>query len=842
MTTISVPSRLSRASFLAACALVACIATAAPAGARAAMPQTEAELINQIRTMSNDEIVRRLGESGMTRTEVRDRLRRAGYDPYLADRYFDAMLQTSGLPGDVETESLDALQRIGLIGIGPADELSASLARPTLAGMATDEEDSLGPEPGPPVFGKGVFFYQSPRFDPFHSGPVGDDYVLGPGDVISLVVTGDVERVHEQLNVSRSGEVFIPAVGLVPAQGRTLGELRDMLYVRLGQVYSGIRREAGATTRFSVSLASLRAIQVRVLGAVVRPGAYQISSIGTFLEALYFAGGPTDEGTYRRLLLNRSGEEPVEIDLYPYLNSGNTSGDPRMQTGDVVFVPAVGKQATIRGPVRRQSVFELKEGEGLRDLVRFAGGLLPEASLETANVSRILPPSERSQETERIVVDVPLDSVLLGDQSFDIIAGDVVSVFPVSTIIRNTVVVAGFGVRRPGVYELRPGMTVRDVLGRAGGVVPSARMDRVRLLRFDRAAGRHNMFTNQVDLDAALEEDDIVEVFVQGSFLGEDSVTIVGRVRDPGSYALTPGMTASDLILSAGGLLSNADQEVAEVVRMRTTNGESGASSTAVTIASVFAESEPRLLPRGGNGSLPRDNDIDERDYPLQAGDRVYVRLAADRRETGYVYLMGEVERPGEYALLRNDETLSSVIARAGGLTQEANPRGLQLKRRGIFVGVEFGQDEIGGDRETDPVIHAGDTIALPVLDNTVAVTGSVNFPSRTVYRSGLSVEDVLSEAGGVTEDADLNRTSVFYPNGNRSTVNKFLGFRRYPALEPGSTVFVPLKEEDTGTDWAQALGTTATILQAVAVNILAIRSLTDQTSSSSQNGQNGET
>lgn len=816
----------------AACMLSACIAVASPFGAWAATSQTEAELANQLMTMSNEEIVRRLGDSGLSRAQVRDQLRRSGYDPYLADRYFDALSRGSEFGGVADAESIDAFRRIGLVGVGSSDELSASLGRPELAGVARNlaDADSLARVSGPQVFGKGVFFHQSPRFDPFHSGPVGDDYVLGPGDAISLVLTGDVQIVHEQLNIARNGELFIPAVGLVSAQGRTLGELQDMLYVRLGQVYSGIRREAGATTRFSVSLASLRAIQVRVLGAVVRPGAYQLSSIGTFLEALYFAGGPTDEGTYRKLMLNRAGEEPVEIDLYPYLNSGNTSGDPRMRNGDVVFVPAVGKQATIRGPVRRQAVFELKEGEGLRDLIRFAGGVLPEASLETANVSRILPPSERSQEMERVVADVPLDSVLSGVRSFDIVAGDVVSLFPVSSRVRNTVYLRGDGVRRPAAYELQSGMTVRDVLERGGGLVSTARADRLRVLRLNRATGYYHLIDNQADLDVVQEEDDIVETFVHAHFASEDSVQIIGHVINPGRYLLAPGMTVSDMVLSAGGFLSDADSRVVDVVRSEAdAEGRIRATNTQVWVADAFGDSG-RLSPRS-------DNVIHDMDYVLESADRIYVRQSIERRVIGEVVIAGEVIRPGSYSLLSTDEKLSSMIARAGGLTPEANPGALQLRRRGILVGLDWTSDGAVFGGQVDPVIHAGDTITLPVVDNTVAATGSVNFPSRTVYRAGISVKDVLAEAGGTTQDADLNRTSVFYPDGNRSVVKRFLGIRRYPALEPGSTIFVPVKEEDEGADWSQALSTTATILQAVAVNILAIRSLTNQNQNQGNQG-----
>lgn len=835
MTTSTLVHSL-RTKLLAACALSVCIAVPSPFGTWAATSQTEAELINQIRTMSNEEIVRRLGDSGLSRAQVRDRLQRLGYDPYLADRYFDALLRGSEFAGAAEAESFDAFRRIGLVSTGSSDELSASLERPELAGVARNlaDDDALASVSDPQVFGNGVFFHQSPRFDPFHSGPVGDDYILGPGDAISLVLTGDIQIVHEQLNIARNGELFIPEVGLVPAQGRTLGELREMLYVRLSQVYSGVRQDAGATTRFSVSLASFRAIQVRVLGAVVRPGAYQLSSLGTFLEALYFAGGPTDEGTYRKLMLNRAGEEPVEIDLYPYLNSGNTSGDPRMRNGDVVFVPAVGKQATIRGPVRRQAVFELKEGEGLRDLIRFAGGVLPEASLETANVSRILPPSERSQEMERVVADVPLDSVLSGVRSFDIVAGDVVSLFPVSSRVRNTVYLRGDGVRRPAAYELQSGMTVGDVLERGGGLVPTARMDRLRVLRLNRATGYYHMIDNQADLDVVLEEDDILEVFAHARFASEDSVQITGRIANPGQYMLAPGMTASDIILSAGGFLTDADVSVVDVVRAEVdAEGRIRATNTHVWVGDAF--NSVRRSERLGN-------EIHDRNYVLRAADRIYVRSSREHRVLGDVVVLGEAMRPGSYSLLATDERLSSVIARAGGLTPEANPNALQLRRSGILVGLNRTSEGMVLGDEADPVMHAGDTISLPVLDNTVAATGSVNFPSRTVYRPGISVKEVLDEAGGTTQDADLNRTSVFYPDGNRSVVKRFMGIRRYPALEPGSTIFVPIKEEDDGTDWSQAFSTTATILQALAVNILAIRSLTNQgqNNQGNQDDQNG--
>ena len=813
---------------LANCALSACI-VAASAASTSATPQTEAELINQLRTVPNSQVILRLSEFGWSRAEVRDRLRQAGYDPFLADEYFAAMSRGAEMAGQAEPTMFEAFRSIGVLDPQSADDLAVDLTRPEFDGAAsTSDVAPVTSESGLQVFGNGVFFHQSPRFDPFLSGPVGDDYELGPGDAITLVLTGDVELVHQRLIVGRSGDVYIPNVGLVTVQGRTLGEVRDIFYLRLGQVYSGVRREAGATTRFDVSVANLRAIQVRVLGAVVRPGAYQMSSIGTFLEALYFAGGPTDEGSYRNLLLNRDGDVPVEIDLYPYLTVGNTSGDPLMQTGDVVFVPAVGKQATIQGQVRREAVFELQEGEGLRELIQFAGGVLPDASTRIARVERILSPSDRSQEVERVVVNAPLDSVLAGTRSFDILAGDIVTVFPVSSIVRNTVSVGG-SVRRPGQYELEPGMTVGMLVGLADGLLPQARIDRIRLMRLNQSTDEYFVISNETGLDAILEEYDVVDVFAHTQFVGADFVSIQGRVVNPGQYPMTNSMTVGDLILNAGGLLSDADTRQVEVVRTSVdAAGQVEGASVRVALGDPFGRNDQPM-------SALTDV-VEEQDFVIEANDRVFVRVAADRQMTGEVVVLGEVMRPGQYALLHHEERLSNLIARAGGVTARANPNGLAMKRSGTLIGVDFLEMMSESGSLSDPVVQAGDSITVPVLDNTVAVVGSVNFPSRSVYEPGMSVQDALARAGGPTEDADLNHTSIIYPNGHRETVSRFMWIRSYPHIEPGSTIFVPIKQE-SGSDWAQVLGTTATVLQAAAVNVIAILSLTQNNSTPSPSG-----
>src|SRR5438094_23086 len=199
-------------------------------------------------------------------------------------------------------------------------------------------------------------------------GPVPSDYRLGPGDVVVLILTGDVELAYT-LQVTREGFILIPQVGQIFVSNTTLEQLRSVLYDRLGRVYSGVRR-TNATTRFDISVANVRANQVYVVGEVAQPGAYSISSLGTVLTALYAAGGVTERANLRAVEVRRSDKPVALLDLYDYLLRGDTHDDIRLQTGDVVFVPVHGIRAEVTGAVTRPAIYELRTGETLTDLLR----------------------------------------------------------------------------------------------------------------------------------------------------------------------------------------------------------------------------------------------------------------------------------------------------------------------------------------------------------------------------------------------------------------------------------------------------------------------------------------
>src|SRR6266849_136533 len=352
-----------------------------------------------------DSIRTRLQSSGLTADQIRARLEASGYPANLLDAYLasSASARTSATPVAIE---LTAIEALGLPPIRlPGDSLRADTGMIAVRG---GRSQSL-------VFGVDALRRSTTQFLPLLSGPVPADYKVGPGDVLVLILTGDVELAYT-LPVTREGFILIAQVGQVFTSQLTLDQLREVLYTRLGRVYSGVRRGPSATTRFDLSVAKVRANQVYVIGEVTQPGAYQISSLGTVLTGLYAAGGVTERGNTRHIDVRRLGRPVATFDLYDYLIRGDTRSDIRLETGDVVFVPVHGTRVQVTGAVRRPEIYELGPGETLLDLVRVAGGCRPDAEFRRVAIHRILQAPDRGPGTvARTVVDAQLSVLAFGD-------------------------------------------------------------------------------------------------------------------------------------------------------------------------------------------------------------------------------------------------------------------------------------------------------------------------------------------------------------------------------------------------------------------------------------------
>jgi protein involved in polysaccharide export with SLBB domain len=682
------------------------------------------------------------------------------------------------------------------------------------------------------VFGLDVFRSSTSQFDPSLSGPVDANYRLGPGDRLVLILTGDVESSYD-MPVTREGFVVIPQVGQVFVANLTLAEFERVLAGRLARVYSGVRADNRGSTRFSVHVARLRSNQVYVVGDVRQPGSYVVSSAGTALTALYAAGGPTINGSLRRVLVRRGGRTADTLDVYDYLVGGDASHDVRLQTGDVLFVPVHGARVRILGEIARPSTYEIEPTESLADLLRAAGGFKATASRQRVLIERILPPAERTATgRERITIEVP--STALGGSGGTAIPlqdGDVVRVFPVAERVRNRIFVDG-NVFLPGAQGLSASMQLSDAL-RHAGLKPDTYLGEVLVTRLRPDSSRIQLRATLADTsgavvnDIALQEDDRIQVFSLTTFRPARYVSIGGAVRRSGRVLYREGMTLRDLVLLANGVQEGAYLKEAEIARMPDdrTAGRT-ASTIRVPLDSTYLferAADGRYIGPPGmpvpSGGAP--------DVALKPYDNVLIMRQPDWALQRSVTIQGEVKFPGVYTLTNKSERLSDVLKRAGGLTNEAYADGIIFVRRDNNigrVGVELTSALRRYESADNLILRDGDQISIPPYNAVVTIRGAVNLPSAVAYIRGKGIDYYIGAAGGATADADEDHAFVIQPSGKLETVrNHLLLPDKMPKPRPGSIVTVP---ENNGraqesilpllSGLVQIIGSTVAILLAV--------------------------
>ena len=812
---------------------------------------TRPDLVAQLR--------QRIATSGMSADQIRARLRAEGYPEDLLDAYISGQataadsvpsqdvysaVQALGIADSADVASMTSGDRARFRGdargdrYGNGDASSDAGADPYADTTSRPRRAAMMPraprDTTAPVFGLDVFRRSTSQFQANLAGPVDANYRLGPGDQLVLILTGDVEAAH-QMQVTREGFVVIPQVGQLFVSNLTLGELEELLYSRLGRVYSGVRRGPGATTRFSVSVAKLRSNQVFVVGDVAAPGSYQVSSAGTALTALYAAGGPSDNGSLRRVEIRRGGRTVDTLDVYDYLLRGDASHDPRLQSGDVVFVPVHGAQVAVAGEVVRPAIYELRPGETLRDLLRSAGGFTARAARRRVQIERILPPTQRGEGgRDRVVIDVSSDD--LGSDfgpALPLEAGDVVRVFPVSARVRNRITVTG-NVWAPGPQGFRPGMSLADAIRLAGGPRPDVYLGQVLVSRLQPDSTRVQLRASLRDTTGAttgdfrLQEDDEIQVFSVSEFRPERYVAISGAVRHGGRFPYREGMTVRDLVLLAGGLEESAYLKEAEIARLpETRTGGVTARTFRVPLDSTYLFERTPEGRYAGPPGLPAPAAAAP-DVTVKPYDNVLILRQPDWELQRTVTVAGEVRFPGTYSLLSKNERLADVIRRAGGLTTDAYADGVYFFRRRSAlgrIGVDLPSVLKNARARDNLILQDGDSIYVPLFQAVVNVKGAVNSPVAVAYVPGADLDYYVRAAGGPSRKADTKRAYVTQPNGKVESRGRTLGVSRTPDPKAGSTVVVPERDPNDKKDYVAAAGAVAQVMAGlVAIVALVLR------------------
>ncbi|WP_290968039.1 MULTISPECIES: SLBB domain-containing protein [Gracilimonas] len=690
----------------------------------------------------------------------------------------------------------------------------------------TSSKDTSGLE----YFGYNIFSDTPDPFKPRTVGPVGDGYVVGPEDQLRLTVWGATEFQYE-LQVDVEGRILIPNIGMVTVAGQRLSNLRESLKVRLGKSYSGLLKDP-PTIFIDLTVTRLRPIQLFVLGEVKNPGGYSFTHNSTIFNVLYGVGGPKISGSLRDVRVIREGKQIASIDLYELLLNGTDNQNIPLLNNDRIFIPPRESTVSVQGQIRRPAIYEMKPDEGLSQLIEFAGGVKSEAYGDRFQISRVIPIEQREDPSfARQIIDYPLKEVLSGEREVKLFDQDKVRMFKISEVSDDYVQITGL-VNQPGIYELSEKIrTIRDLILAADSLRDDAFLGRAILTRTNDDSTT-TVFS--VDLQALIENEglsqnitlqkrDQLQVFRNTvELIDQRYVNITGEVSNPGRYKYSENMSLEDLILKAGGFTEAAYIGDSEITRSEKTPSKN--MLTSKLTHELTSDSEKKDDFYSVEHFWPiLDN---AKTFDLQHRDQVYIRRNPRFNEQRFISIEGEVEFPGTYTILSENERLSTVIERAGGLTREAYAAGARLFRGDREVIINL-RELLQGDRTQEIFVKSGDSIRVPQIPNTVLVSGNVALDGYIKFKDGERLTYYLDQAGGMQQDS-YKYVQLTQANGAIYQVRRKGWFKQNPKVEDGARINViyeapePESEKQSAGEILQK--SVATLTSALTIIILAER------------------
>ncbi len=663
------------------------------------------------------------------------------------------------------------------------------------------------------IFGHSLFQNEELTFEPPMNLATPQNYVLGPGDAIYIDVYGASQKT-EEVTVSPDGYVVIEDFGPIQVSGLTVEQATARVRSQLGARYN--------SSKIKVSLGQTRTITVNVMGEVKTPGSYTLSAFATVFHALYMAGGPSEIGTLRNIKVYRNNRLVTTVDVYDYILNGKLSGNIRLADNDVITVGTYDCLVNVTGKVKRPMYYEMKRSESMKTLITYAGDFASDAYRKSVRVVR----KEGSRYAVYNVGEFDLGSFRMAD-------GDSVSVDSLLNRYSNMVEVKG-AVFRPGMYQIGGQITsVKSLLEQSEGVTEEA---------FTAHAVMHRMRADRtlevvpVDIegimsgmvsDIPLQNEDVLFVPTRQDVHEEQTITIHGEVLYPGVYKYAANETLEDFVLQAGGLKETASM-VNVFVSRRIVNPKATMADTIVGQSFNFALKDGFVID-GESG------------FVLQPFDEVFVRKSPGYNAQQNVLVEGEVQFGGYYSLTKQNERLSDLIVKCGGVTSFAYVEGARLERKlneaermryeesvkmqrqqneqammeqalksgrsvsEIQAGMTASQEKLqipdtypvgiqlekalaNPGSDYDLVLREGDRLIVPHYTNTVKINGEVMYPNTVSYQEGKPVSYYINMAGGYGSKAKKRKTYIIYMNGDVAKVGCNTKVR------PGCEIVVPQK------------------------------------------------
>ena len=737
---------------------------------------------------SQNQIIKELAAKGVTRAQA-ERIKQR-YETLLNSNTSKNAVEknrTRYLPKDSTNLGEESL---GII----ADELN----------ILTEEEDSIEARK---VFGRNIFNNKKLTFAPSQNLATPDNYKIGPGDEIIIDIWGANQNSIRQ-TISPDGYINIENLGLVYLSGMTIQNAESYLRKELNKIYSGITKD-NPTSEIKVTLGQIRTIQINVMGEVIAPGTYALSSLSTVFHALYKAGGVNKLGSLRNIHLTRNGNRIATVDVYDFILKGKTASDIRLQEGDVIIVPPYEMLVEVEGNVKRPMFYEMKNDETVNTLIEYAGNFTGNAYTKNVRITR-----KNGKEYQIHTVDQMDFSI------FKLMDGDEMHIGAMLDRFENKLEIKG-AVYRPGIYQYSGNLnTVKQLVEKAEGLMGDAFMGRAVLHR-ERLDLTKEVI--QVDLknimngtkpDIALQKNDVLYIPSIHDLQDIGTISIFGEVARPGDFPFTENTTLEDIIIQAGGLKESASTIRVDVSR-RIKDSKGTKASNQIGELYTFSLKDGFVI----DG---------EPGFILKPYDQIFVRKSPAYQPQINVNIEGEVLFAGTYALTHKTERLSDLIEKAGGVTSYAYVKGARLARQInleerlrmesvlemakntatgsdsvdvskidlgniYYVGIDLEKALANPKSDADIVLREGDELIIPEYNNTVRISGAVMYPNTVSYQSGKSLAYYIEQAGGYGNRAKKSKAYIVYMNGQVKKAKKYSD----NVIQPGCEIIVPTKEKN---------------------------------------------
>jgi protein involved in polysaccharide export with SLBB domain len=626
------------------------------------------------------------------------------------------------------------------------------------------------------------------------------DYPVGVGDHIIVSLWGGADFEQDYI-VGRDGSIFPQGLGKITVQGLSFANAKSIIFERFKKVIP-------KSTNISVSLGQPRSIVVQVSGNVANPGPKVVSAFTNALNIVAMSGGVTRYGNLRKILVSRGGRVIDSIDVYKYLSTGDFGKHLYLENNDFIIVPFYDKKVLASGQFKRPMYYQLKQGEGLEALLGFTGGFTSDAYATGGMIIRNV---HEKQTIKTINLNNAIETggnALADEPLYD---GDIVLVNSIRPGLTNKVIVKG-EVAYPNVYEVKKGDRLFDLINRAGGVTPNTYLDRAYI--YKGAGDSTNVKADKIDVSLSdinkndhskynilVDPNDIIEVFNKNQFSDRQLISINGEVRKPGNYEKYGGMTLKDLLYFANGLKPSAEFGSIEVSSIVDIDSSQKGLIPTRTVVKTY--------------SINQDLDLDSvtENVILKPYDQVFVRKNPRFQLQQNLKIEGQVKYPGVYPKLNQNERLSSLIARTGGLKENSNAKGAILYRKRIAgqatdslaspsepisIDLQNAIDHPGS--KFDLVLQEGDVVFIPESNPVVAVKGAVQNQLKIYYdKDHPKLGYYISQAGGFSERPWRKRIYVTRANGKSEKTRNFGFFHFYPKVKPGSVINVPVRPEGKG-------------------------------------------